>query len=111
LDPAGLSGHPVVVASWSGPSVEAEVLWVDHFGNAELNVAAADAGPPGRRVQVRTGAREPAVATVAPSYASLADGALGLIPDSVGLLALCLDRRSAAEALGLGPGDRVGLRD
>jgi S-adenosylmethionine hydrolase len=36
-------------------------------------------------------------------------GGIGLVLDSYGMLAVCLDRRSAAAALGIGPGDQIAL--
>ena len=41
------------------------------------------------------------------AYGTLGPGQIGLVVDSYGLLAVCLDRRSAADELGLGPGDAV----
>ena len=32
---------------------------------------------------------------------------MGLVLDSYGMLAICLDRRSAADELGIGPGDQI----
>ncbi len=36
-------------------------------------------------------------------------GGVGLVLDSYGMLAICLDRRSAADELGIGPGDQVAV--
>lgn len=46
---------------------------------------------------------------VAASYAELAGGAVGLVLDSSGMLALAMDQRSAAEELVLDAGDQVTL--
>jgi S-adenosylmethionine hydrolase len=43
----------------------------------------------------------------ADSYAELGSGAVGLVLDSSGLLAVSMDQRSAAEELGLDVGDQV----
>ena len=43
------------------------------------------------------------------SYAELDGGAVGLVLDSSGLLAVSMDQRSAAEELGLDVGDQVTL--
>jgi S-adenosylmethionine hydrolase len=45
----------------------------------------------------------------AESYAELGGGAVGLVLDSSGLLAVSMDQRSAAEELGLDVGDQVTL--
>lgn len=104
---AGAAGAVGAGPAGTGPevwSVEATVWWVDTFGNAQLNVAAADL-PRGGTAVVRAGAGAHK-AVLAAAYADLG-GRLGLVPDSAGLVALCLDRRSAAAHLGLGAGDTV----
>ena len=83
--------------------IVAEVLWVDRFGNAQLNVDPDELEPFGERVRVvigesaRSGRRVRAFADAGP-------GEIGLIIDSYGLVAVVLDRRSAAEELGLDAG-------
>jgi S-adenosylmethionine hydrolase len=47
----------------------------------------------------------------ATSFAELGAGAVGLVLDSYGMLAIALDQRSAADELGLAPGDQVVLVD
>lgn len=93
-----------------------EVLWVDRFGNCQLNVGPDDlpahwggvlqlriSSPLDRSgATVRTAAR-------ATSFAALGPGAAGLVLDSYGMLAVCLDQRSAADELGLAAGDQVTL--
>ncbi|MET0909390.1 MAG: SAM-dependent chlorinase/fluorinase, partial [Ilumatobacteraceae bacterium] len=96
--------------------VIAQVLWVDQFGNVQLNVGPADlpAGF-GDQITLRMDApTSPSGASVrsarrAPSFADLAGGAIGLVVDSSGLLAVAMDQRSAAEELGLDVGDQVTL--
>ena len=43
-------------------------------------------------------------------FAAIGPGAVGLVVDSCGMLALSLDRRSAADELPHAPGDQVTLR-
>lgn len=88
--------------------LKAEVLWVDRFGNAQLNVDPEELIPLGSRVTVTVGNRV-RTATTAVTFGALAAGELGLIVDSHGLIALVLDRASAADELGLGPGVAVDL--
>ncbi|HLY83698.1 MAG TPA: SAM hydroxide adenosyltransferase, partial [Acidimicrobiales bacterium] len=90
-------------------TLEAEVLWIDRFGNVQLNVSPEEVEPFGDRVIVRCGA-EVRTAVLANAYAEIAPAQLGLVVDSYGLMALALDRASAAEELGLRPGDGVSLR-
>jgi len=98
----------VPLAREEGGGLAAEVLWIDRFGNVQLNLGADDVATWGDRIRVRVGDTT-RVATVTHAYGELGAGAVGLVVDSYGLLALALDRRSAAEALGLGAGDAVRL--
>ena len=49
------------------------------------------------------------VATRQHTFGDVSTGAVGLVVDSCGMLALVLDQRSAAAELGLGAGDQVTL--
>lgn len=100
-----------------------EVLWVDRFGNCQLNVDpgevgtyalgdAAVAGVDVAGVQVRVAVGDPTdptvrIARVTDTFADIPGGAVGLVVDSYGMLAIALDRRSAAEELGIAAGDQV----
>ncbi len=86
--------------------VESEVLWVDRFGNAQLNVDPAEIDDLGSPLVLRMGERS-RTAVRAVSYAELGPGQVGLVVDSYGLVSVALDRRSAAEELRLGAGDAV----
>jgi S-adenosyl-L-methionine hydrolase (adenosine-forming) len=108
VDPGLLLPGTVPLARPEGGGLAAEVLWVDRFGNAQLNLGTEDVAAWGDQIRIRIGDTT-RVATVTQSYGELGAGAIGLVVDSYGLLALSLDRRSAAEALGLGAGDAVRL--
>lgn len=97
--------------------VIAQVLWVDRYGNAQLNVAPDDLPSSfGELVEVRCSlATDPTggvtrIARRAAAYADLGGGAVGLVLDSSGMLALSMDQRSAAEELHVDVGDQVTLR-
>ncbi|HEX3089493.1 MAG TPA: SAM-dependent chlorinase/fluorinase [Ilumatobacteraceae bacterium] len=85
-----------------------EVLWVDHFGNCQLNIGPDEIDGWGTQVQVSFG-ESVRVATRQHTFGDVSTGAVGLVVDSCGMLALVLDRRSAADELGLGAGDQVTL--
>jgi S-adenosylmethionine hydrolase len=85
----------------------AEVLWVDRFGNCQLNVGPDELDGWGDVVRVRF-ADTVRSATRAAAYGDIGAG-IGLVTDSYGMLAVSLDRRSASEELGLGVGDAVTL--
>lgn len=86
-----------------------EVLWVDGFGNVQLNVAPEEIEALGERVTLRWGAEQVRTARRAPTYGALKTGEVGLVVDSYGLVSVALDRRSAAEEMRLRPGDAVTL--
>lgn len=106
VDPAGLAGGGVAMAS-DGPAGElvCEVLWVDVFGNAQLNT---DGSALGEAVQVEIGSSVVEARRVA-AFGDLRPGEPGLVTDSYGLLALALNGAPAAERLGVGEGDVVRL--
>jgi S-adenosylmethionine hydrolase len=89
-------------------AVVAEVLWVDRFGNAQLNVDPAEIELLGDVVAVQIGSTT-RTARRAATYDEIPAGAIGLVIDSYGLVSVALARRSAADELGLGAGDGVTL--
>jgi S-adenosyl-L-methionine hydrolase (adenosine-forming) len=105
IDPAGLVGAAVEEATVDGDVIHALVTWVDHYGNVQLNVVAD--GLPAELVVRLPGRAEPAVRRS--SFAEIPPDGLGLVTDSYGRAALCVDRGSAAARLGLAAGDRVEL--
>jgi len=92
--------------------VEAEVLWVDRFGNAQLAAAPADASRAGLgpRVEVVLESGRFVPARLTSSYAELGDDEIGVVEDANGMLALACNRASAATVLGVTVGEMVGLR-
>ena len=88
--------------------LEAEVLWVDGFGNAQLNVDPDEVAGWVDRVELEVRGRRRTARRIH-TYADAQVGEIGLLVDSYGLLALTVDRASAAAELGIGPGDRVTL--
>lgn len=89
--------------------LHAEVLWIDRFGNAQLNVEPEQLDGLGDRVAVVVGERT-RTAKPARTYGELKVGQLGLVVDSYGLVSLAMDRTSAADALKLHTGTEVLLR-
>ena len=105
----------VPLPRYEADAILADVLWVDHFGNCQLNLGPDEVEGWGDKLRVEVGGSPGVdgtvrIATLGTNYAELGPGAIGLVPDSCGMLALVLDRRSAAAELGLGPADAVVLR-
>lgn len=109
IEPDGLMPGLLPLTRLEDGVLQAEVLWVDHYGNVQLNVDPDELADVDGRVEVLLGGRRRAARRVA-TFGELGVGELGLVTDSVGLIALVSDRASAAEELGLAAGDAVGLR-
>lgn len=108
IEPAGLMPGTLPLTREEDGGLVAEVLWVDRYGNAQLNVDPEELDALGSRFELRlsSGTRS---AARAHHFADIGTGAIGLITDSYGLVALAADRSSAAEELGLVAGDPVTL--
>lgn len=97
----------------SAGRIAAEVIHIDGFGNALLNVAHADlAGGPirlGDPVSVETPGGVHA-AKYALTFADVPEGELIVYQDAIQMLALAVNRARAADRLGLSTGSEVVLR-
>ncbi|HLT69819.1 MAG TPA: SAM-dependent chlorinase/fluorinase [Acidimicrobiales bacterium] len=111
LDPAELVPGVVPLPREEDGAIVGEVLWVDRYGNCQLNVDPDALEGWGERVQLRwTRPREGSrTARRAATFGDLPAGQVGLIVDSYGLLAVCVPRGSAADLLGLEAGDELTL--
>ena len=89
--------------------MHAEVLWVDRFGNCQLNVGPEDLAA-GVDVWAVSIGDERRAAKLATSFRELGPGSVGLVLDSQGMYALAFDQRSAASELHLATGDAVAAR-
>jgi hypothetical protein len=112
IDPLSLLPGLVPLSQPEGDGVAGEVLWVDRFGNLQLNL---DPGElielgvrPGDRLAVVVGT-ERRVARWVTTYAEAQAMELVVVVDSYGLVSLAFDRTSAAEALGLAAGSSIVL--
>lgn len=114
IDPVLLLPGTVPLPRLEGGELVTEVLWVDRFGNAQLNIGPDDVPPTwGRQLQLRfVDQADPSGTAVrgarrVEAFAELAAGGVGLVLDSYGMLAVTMDRRSAADELGLAACDQV----
>ena len=111
IEVATLTPGMLPISRREGDDLVAEVLWVDRFGNCQLNIDPTEldqltaAGTP---LQVAAG-EELRTAERARAYAQVQPGRIGLITDSSGLVSLALPKRSAAGELGLHEGAEVRL--
>jgi S-adenosylmethionine hydrolase len=111
IDPASLASEPIAAPEPTPDGgLHCQVLWVDRFGNAQLNAGPADADYLGPFVSVRVRATSrPVPARRVAAYAELDPAEVGLVNDSYGLLALACRDASAASRLELQTGDPVWL--
>ena len=109
VDPITLLPGILPLSRQEEGAVMAEVLWVDHFGNIQLNVDPDDLLLMDDPL-VLTWSDKTRTAVRVRSYADLRAGQVGLVTDSYGLVSIALDRRSAAEELRIGSGDAVTIK-
>ena len=109
IDPVSLRPGLLPLSETTTDGVKAEVLWVDRYGNVQLNVDPDDIAFLGDRMRVRFGETGVRTAGVVTTYGDLKAGQLGAVVDSYGLVSLAFDRMSAAAELHLGAGDAVSL--
>lgn len=112
VDPLTLLPGAVPLPRSEEGHIVGEILWVDRYGNCQLNVDPDEVsqivaeGDPVRVVLADGSAR---VARRTTNFAELGAGGVGLVTDSYGMLALACDRASAAAELRVGAGDQVTL--
>jgi len=104
IEPASLVRLDLPEAGIRDGEIHATVLLVDRYGNAQLNLSAAEVGQagfaPGTRLGL--GSRQ---ATVVGTFADAPAGELLLYEDSYGRLTIAISGGNAAETLSLRAGD------
>ncbi|HEY5318441.1 MAG TPA: SAM-dependent chlorinase/fluorinase, partial [Solirubrobacteraceae bacterium] len=110
LDPAQLVSVTPPLPGRDGDALLAHVVYVDHFGNVELDVHHADLAGSGlklgHRVELRSGP-ESAVAQFARTFADVGAGELLVYEDAYRTLAVAVSGGDASARLGLAPGDEL----
>lgn len=109
IDPASLVPGVLPVSHADGDELVCEVLWIDHFGNCQLNVDPLEALGLGPELVVKVDG-EDWVAVQTEAYDDIPAGRVGLIVDSSGLLSLAVARGSAAAMLAIAEGVELRLR-
>jgi S-adenosylmethionine hydrolase len=112
IDPLSLVPGTVPLPRDEDGRAAGEVLWVDRYGNAQLNIDPGDLAAlgvqPGGPLEIRCGQDRRTGRWVA-SYAEAGPLEMAVVVDSYGLVSLTLDRRAAADELGLRAGSAVTL--
>ncbi len=109
IDPVTLLPGIMPLSTQENGSVTGEVLWVDRFGNIQLNVDPDDLLLMDDPLLLVSGEKTRTAVRVR-SYSDLRSGQIGLVTDSYGLVSIALDRRSASEELRIGSGDSVTIK-
>jgi S-adenosyl-L-methionine hydrolase (adenosine-forming) len=108
IEPAGLMPGIFPLSETTDEGLTAEVLWVDRYGNAQLNVDPDELDPMGSVFELRCGGMARTARRVH-SFSEIETGAVGLVIDSYGFIALAAQRSSAAQLLEIGPSSPVTL--
>ena len=106
IDPVSLLPGTLPLSRTEPDGIHTEVLWVDRFGNVQLNLDPEELEGPGTRFELDF-AGQRLLAERVGSFGALSTGAVGLMVDSHGLVSLVADRASASEQTGLVEGDEV----
>ena len=109
LDPVTLLPAVLPVSYEDKEDLVAEVLWIDRFGNCQLNLSMEDIGKFGAELQI-VADNHLRIAERFVGYEDIPKGKVGLIIDSSGLLSLAMCRQSVAAELDLHEGAPVKLR-
>lgn len=106
VDPTSLTpGLLPVIAEEDGQLI-VEALWIDVFGNVQLNVGPDDLASWGDPFSLIVGDRRHTIAR-RDAYRHLGTGEVGAIIDSSGLVSLAVNGGSAAQTLGISTSDEL----
>ena len=108
IDTASLVPGVLPVSHLDGDELRAEVLWIDRFGNCQLNVDPVDVDRFGTTMLVVMPNTEK-IGMRTEAYDQIPTGRAGLMVDSSGLLSLAIARGSAASEFDLAEGDEIRL--
>ncbi len=108
IDTASLLPGVLPVSHLDGDELVAEVLWIDRFGNCQLNVDPVDVDRFGTTMLVVMPNTEK-IGMRTEAYDQIPTGRAGLMVDSSGFLSLAIARGSAANEFDLAEGDEIRL--
>ena len=110
VEPAVLMPGVLPVSEAVGDEVVAEVLWIDRFGNVQLNADPLEVAPFGQLLNLTVNGRGHQVHRVG-HFDEIPPGSIGLMEDAYGLLSIVAQRASAAEQVDIAAGDELRLRE
>lgn len=104
IDPNGLVPALIPVSYLDGETLHTEVLWIDQYGNIQLNIGPEDL--PQDELQIKIDDQTYSVDRVT-AFEQISDGGLGFIVNSTGLVEIAALRSSAANELSASVGDSI----
>ncbi len=104
IDPSGLVPAIIPVSYIDEGTLHAEVLWIDQYGNIQLNIGFEDL--PEGQLQVKIEEQIHSVDRVT-TFEQIPESGFGLIVDSSGLIEIAALRSSAAKELRTSTGDSI----
>jgi len=108
VDTATLMPATLPLSRAETDGIHTEVLWVDRFGNAQLNLDPEEIDSEGDHWSLSAGGRTHNCVRVT-AFDEVPVGALGMLVDSYGLVSVVATRASAAEEAAIAAGDEVVL--
>lgn len=109
VEVASLMPGLMPITSKENDGLHAEVLWVDQYGNAQINLDPTELEIKENEInhfEIKTGGLT-RIAKKVETFEELGAGELGLTIDSYGLVALVIGRGSAAEEMKINTGNQV----
>ncbi len=108
IDPATLMPGVLPVSREEDGALVGEVLWIDRFGNCQINIDPHEVDQLGSELTLMFGTDQ-RTAVRCGAYDEITVGRVGLVVDSSGLMSLAVARSSAAAELGLIEGSEIRL--
>ena len=108
IDPATLTPGVLPVSREEDGFLIGEVLWVERFGNCQINIDPSEIDSLGRELSLTFGS-DSRTAVRCRAYDEISVGRVGLVVDSSGLMSIAVARSSAAAELGLFEGSEIRL--
>lgn len=109
IGPASLMPGLLPVIGVEDDALIVEVLWIDHFGNVQLNVSVDDLVDWGDPFELAIDKHRETIAR-RDAYRHIGTGEVGAVVDSSGLISLAVNGASAADKLGISGGDELRIR-
>lgn len=109
IDPARLMPGLLPVLGVEDDALVLEALWIDHYGNVQLNISRADLDDWGDPFMLVAGEQTQAI-SLCDAYRHIGQGEVGAVIDSSGLVSLAVNGGSAAAQLEIGSGEELRIR-